>query len=156
MKNIPRSSHARRRLLLFCLLLTFFSAAQAQTLTGTVSDEKGTKLSNVSVMIKGRSQGTTTGNDGRFTIAAPGNATLVFSFIGYKNQEVAVSGRTTIDVVLTALDRNLDEVVVTALGIRKQSRGLGYSATNVKPEELTINRTANVMNALQGKVAGVN
>ncbi|HVU94281.1 MAG TPA: SusC/RagA family TonB-linked outer membrane protein [Puia sp.] len=156
MKNTPRSSHARRRLWLCCLLLTIFSAARAQTVTGTVSDEKGTKLSNVTVMIKGKSQGTTTGIDGKFNIAAPANATLVFTFIGYKNQEVSVSGRTSIDIVMTSLDRNLDEVIVTALGIKKQSRGLGYSATNVKPEELTVNRTANLMNALQGKVAGVN
>ena len=71
--------------------------------------------------------------------------------------EVPVSGRSSFDVTLaSATPQDLGEVVITALGISKQARGLGYSATNVKPEELTINRTPNVMNALQGKVAGVN
>ena len=71
-------------------------------------------------------------------------------------QEVKVAGRTVVDVILLSDNRNLSEVVVTALGISKQSRGLGYATSNIKAEELTINRTANPMNALQGKVAGVN
>jgi TonB-linked SusC/RagA family outer membrane protein len=70
--------------------------------------------------------------------------------------EVGIAGRTVLNVSMTADNRNLDEVIVTALGIKRQSRGLGYAATNVKPEELSVNRTSNVMNALQGKVAGVN
>ena len=161
MKNTPNGGQAGpkltlRRLWLSCFLLLFLSATQAQTITGTVSDEKGTKLSNVSIIIKGSTQGTSTNNDGRFSITAPGNATLVFSSVGYKGLEVGISGRAVVNVVLTADNRNLDEVIVTALGIKKQSRGLGYSASIVKPEELSVNRTSNVMNALQGKVAGVN
>ena len=65
-------------------------------------------------------------------------------------------GEALLAVKLAGGNQNLDEVVVTALGIRKQSRGLGYAATNVKPEDLTVNRSPNLMNALQGKVAGVN
>jgi TonB-linked SusC/RagA family outer membrane protein len=141
-------------------LLVFFhllvSVTLAQTITGTVSDEKGTKLSRVSVIIKGTSKGTSTDADGKFSIAAPGNATLVFSSVGYKSTEVNIEGRTDITIALAADNQNLGEVVVTALGIKRQARSLGYSATNVKPEELSVNRTSNVMNALQGKVAGVN
>lgn len=144
------------RLWLSAILLFFLSATQAQTVTGTVTDDKGTTLTQVSVVIKGTNQGTSTNNDGKFSIVAAGNATLVFSSVGYKHMEVAVSGRSVVNVMMVTDNRNMDEVIVTALGIRRQSRGIGYAATNVKPEELTVNRTANIMNALQGKVAGVN
>ena len=117
MKNTSNGSHAGpkrttgswalRRLWLSAVLLLVLSATQAQMITGVVSDEKGTKLSNVSVIIKGSSQGTSTSGDGRFSIAAPGNAILVFSSVGYKSQEVSVSGRTVVNVLMVADDRNL-------------------------------------------------
>jgi TonB-linked SusC/RagA family outer membrane protein len=141
---------------LLSFLLLSMSAAHAQIVTGTVSDEKGTRLARISVMVKGTSQGTTTDNDGKFSIPAAGNATLVFSSVGYKFLEAAVSGRTVVNVSLVSDNQDLGEVVVTALGIKKQARSLGYSATSVKPEELTVNRSSNIMNSLQGKVAGVN
>ncbi|MHA4812127.1 SusC/RagA family TonB-linked outer membrane protein [Flavitalea flava] len=157
MKKHPnRRPAAFTRLWLLLVLLLFFSFVQAQTVTGTVSDEKGTKLSRVSVIVKGTSQGTTTDNDGNFSVSAAGNATLIFSIVGYRITEMKIAGRRVVNVSMPADSRNLDEVIVTALGIKRQSRGLGYSATIVKPEELTVNRTSNVMNALQGKVAGVN
>ncbi|WP_276482496.1 SusC/RagA family TonB-linked outer membrane protein [Paraflavitalea pollutisoli] len=141
--------------LLFALFF-FLSAAHAQTISGTVSDEKGTKLFNASVVIKGTSQGTTTDSAGKYTIPADGNTTLVFSSVGYRPLEIAAAGRRVVNATLVAEQVDLGEVVVTALGIKKQSRALGYSATSVKPEELSVNRTSNVMNSLQGKVAGVN
>ncbi len=141
---------------LLCVFHLLLSVTHAQTVTGTVSDEKGTKLPRVSVMIKGSSLGTTTDNEGKFSISAPGTSTLVFSAVGYKNTEEAIDGRTVLNISLVLDNQNLGEVIVTALGIKKQARSLGYSATSVKPEELTVNRTSNVMNALQGKVAGVN
>ncbi|TWI86837.1 TonB-linked SusC/RagA family outer membrane protein [Chitinophaga japonensis] len=144
------------RLWLLFPLFLLVSTVHAQTITGTVSDEQGTKLPGISVVIKGTSRGTTTSGDGKFSITAPGDATLVFSSIGYTTQEVAVAGRQVIDVTLVTGKQELGEVIVTALGIKKQSRGLGYAATNVNPEELSVNRTSNVMNSLQGKVAGVN
>lgn len=144
------------RLLLLCFLSLIFYVTKAQTVTGTITDETGTKLTHVSVVIKGSKQGTTSDNEGKYKISVSGNATLVFSSVGYKNIEVAVSGGSLVDVVLASDNRNLGEVVVTALGITKESRRIGYAATNVKPEDLTVNRTSNVMNALQGKVAGVN
>ena len=157
MKNYSHGRPPRYAgLWLLCIFHLLLSVTHAQTVTGMVSDEKGTKLSRVSIMIKGTSQGTTTDNDGKFSISAPANGTLVFSAVGYKNTEVAVDGRTVINISLPFDNQNLGEVIVTALGIKKQARSLGYAATSVKPEDLSVNRTSNVMNALQGKVAGVN
>ncbi len=145
------------RLLLSFFLFPLFTTAQAQhTVTGTVTDENGKNLVGVSVTVKGGSGGTTTDLQGRYRINATANATLVFSYVGYTNNEVPVNGRGQVNVSLTASNQNLSNVVVTALGITKQARGLGYSATNVRPEELTVNRTPNPINALEGKVAGVN
>ncbi|MGZ8524388.1 MAG: SusC/RagA family TonB-linked outer membrane protein [Chitinophagaceae bacterium] len=147
------------RILLFSILftVTFSAFTNAQTITGTVSDESGKKLSSVSVAVKGTTIGTTTDVSGQYNVNAPANATLVFSSVGYASMDVPVSGRAVVDVVLLTNAQSLDAVVVTtALGITKQARGLGYAATNVKSEELTINRSPNVINALQGKVAGVN
>lgn len=127
-----------------------------QVVTGSVSDENGKKLSDVSVTVKGTSAGTTTDALGNFSITASSNSTLVFSSVGYTSQEVPVNERSVLTIVLVTGTQNLEEVVITALGISKQARALGYSATNVKPDELTVNRTSNPLNALQGKVAGVN
>src|SRR4029078_3019569 len=74
----------------------------------------------------------------------------------FTEQEVAVNGKQSLNISLTSDTRSMEEVMVTALGISKRSRGLGYAATNVKAEELTVNRTPNPINALEGKVAGVN
>ncbi len=136
--------------------LFFSSWAYSQTVTGTVSDMAGKRMPAVNVMVKGTSRGVITDASGQFSIEAASNATLVFSSVGYATTEIPVSGRQVVDVVLNIDSRNLDAVVVTALGITKESRRLGYAATNVKTDELTVNRSPNLMNALQGKVAGVN
>jgi TonB-linked SusC/RagA family outer membrane protein len=144
------------KLLLAVSLFFYVCVVNAQTITGTVSDEAGKKLSDVSVTVKGSTAGTATNASGQYTINAGPNATLVFSSVGYAGMDVPVAGRSVVDVTLLNTAQSLDAVVVTALGISKQARGLGYAATNVKAEELTINRTPNMINALQGKVAGVN
>jgi TonB-linked SusC/RagA family outer membrane protein len=144
------------RLLLLFYLFTFSFAAHAQNVSGTVSDEAGVKLAAVTVLVKGSSSGTATDGEGKYRIVAAGNATLVFSSVGFRTQEIAVNGRSVVDITLITDNSQMGEVVVTALGITKQARGLGYAATNVKAEELTVNRTPNMINALQGKVAGVN
>ena len=144
-----------RLLFPFCLLLFFSFTAQSQTVTGKVTDPQGKSVSPVSVVVKGSTVGTTTNATGEFSIQAPSSAVLLFSSVGFAPQEVPVSGRSNIEVILEKQVKSLDEVVVTALGIGKQSRALGYSTTSVKPDELTINRTPNVINALQGKVAGL-
>ena len=141
--------------LVLCFLLFSF-ASFSQTVKGSVSDEASNPLPGVTVQVKGSTKSTVTDNAGLYEIAATGADVLVFSSVGFTSQEVPLSGRTEISIVLLGSSESLREVVVTALGIVKQSRGLGYAATAVKPEELTVNRTANPMNALQCKVAGLN
>jgi len=129
----------------------------AVTIGGKVKDENGADFPGVNVVIKGTSVGTSTDINGNYSLEVPDeNAILVFSFIGYASQEVVVGSRTSIDLTLSPDVRSLEEVVVTALGIEKSSKSLGYSTAKVNSDELTINRTTNPMNALQGKIAGVN
>ena len=152
----PRRKPGFMKLMLSVLAFSFFTAVQAQTVSGTVSDENGKSLPGVSVTVKGTTDGTTTDAAGKYSVPASATATLVFSYIGYTTTEISVSGRTVVNISMVVDSRNMSEVVVTALGITKEARRLGYAATNVKPDELTINRTANPINALQGKVAGLN
>ena len=145
------------KLILSVLAFSFFTNVQAQTVSGTVSDENGKSLEGVSVRVKGTAGGTTTDVAGKYSITASSTATLVFSYVGHATLEVAVSGRSVVDAKMVVDAENMSEVIVTtALGIHKQARSLGYSTTNVNPAELTVNRSPNVMNALQGKVAGLN
>ncbi len=131
--------------------------AQDRTVTGRVtSTEDGSAIPGVNVVVKGTSTGNVTGADGRYTIAAPDNATLVFSFIGLVTQEIAVGNRTTIDVQMASDVKALQEIVVTAQGIERDQRTLGYAVQSVKGEALSQRSTPDVLNALQGKVAGVN
>ncbi|WP_423146368.1 SusC/RagA family TonB-linked outer membrane protein [Rubrolithibacter danxiaensis] len=123
---------------------------------GRVTDTKGVPLAGVSVKVKGSSAGTSTDADGRYSISVPDDGTLVFTYIGFNSMEVAVQGRTTIDVVLKEESKALNEVVVTALGIKREAKRLGYSATSVNTDQLTVNRSTNVGNSLVGKVAGLN
>jgi TonB-linked SusC/RagA family outer membrane protein len=135
----------------------FFSPPPAVTVTGLVTDENGQGFPGVNVIVKGTSLGTTTDVTGAYTLELEDeNATLVFSFVGYAMQEITLGGRTVLNVTMQTDFRSLDEVVVTALGIEKASKSLGYAATKVSSDELTLNRTPNPFNALQGKIAGVN
>jgi len=124
---------------------------------GIVRDENGNPLENASVIIKGTNRGATTDNAGNFTISVPNAQTvLIISFTGYKNQEILVGNRTTININLTRGDKALNEVVVTALGIKREARTLGYSTAAVSHDEVAQNRTNTTMGTLQGKVSGVN
>ena len=127
------------------------------SVSGRVTDENGSPFPGVNVVVKGTVTGTTTNADGRYTIEVPdANSILVFSFVGYAAQETQVGNRSEINVSLTPDVTSLDEVVVTALGIEKSTKGLGYATAKVDPGDLTVNRSVNPMNALQGKIAGVN
>jgi TonB-linked SusC/RagA family outer membrane protein len=150
------SKPAMGKTILVLTLLFFSHVILAQRISGTITDQSGKGVPGVTVQVKGSNTATTTNGSGQYTIDAPSNATLILSSVGFAAQEIQVSGRTVIDIILSANASDLDEVVVTALGIRRQTRSLGYSTTTVQPDELTINRTPNIMNALQGKVAGVN
>ncbi len=130
---------------------------QQQTIRGTVLDEFGAAFPGVNVIEKGTSNGTVTGADGTFSLnVSSTTSTLVFSFVGYALQEVSAEGRTSIDVTLQPDLTSLEEVMVTALGVKKESKKLGYAATSVKTDELITNRTTNVMESLVGRVAGLN
>ena len=132
------------------------SKAQVQV-KGRVTDIKGDALPGVSVKLKGGAAGASTNTEGRFSIGIPDeNATLIFSFIGYVAQEVPVGGRSVIDVVLKEQSNDLGEVVVTALGIKREKKSLAYSVTEVNGSDFTQARENNVANALTGKIAGVN
>ena len=152
----PRCNPGFMKLMLSVLAFSFFTTIQAQTVSGTVS-EAGKALPGVTVTVKGTKTATTTDAAGKFSINASGNDVLVFSSVGYAPKEVAINGNTSLTVNLDVESQVMGEVIVTtALGINKQARSLGYSTTNVNPAELTVNRSPNVMNALQGKVAGLN
>jgi TonB-linked SusC/RagA family outer membrane protein len=154
-KKTRQISASANKLLLLLSTFLLSVASFSQTVSGTVTD--GIKpIGSVTVQVKGSSSATSTDVAGKFTITASAKDVLVFSSIGYLKREVAINGRESLDIVLVGDSTNLSEVTVTALGITKRSRGLGYSATNVKPEEVTVNRTPNPINALEGKVAGVN
>lgn len=129
----------------------------AVTVTGTIKDESGQTFPGVNIVVKGTSIGTTSDTNGKYSLSVEDeNATLVFSFVGYKTEEVVLAGRTIIDLSMTPDTKSLEEIVVTALGIERSARSLGYATSKVKSDELTVNRTPNLMNALQGKISGVN
>jgi TonB-linked SusC/RagA family outer membrane protein len=138
-------------------LLGLSGMAQVSQVTGTVVGARENQpLPGVSVLVKGTNTGTTTTADGTFSVNAGASATLVFSFIGYATQEVALNNRSNVNVTLEESATALSEVVVTALGIKKESKKLGYATTTVGSEAITVNRTPNFINTLQGKIAGVN
>lgn len=124
-------------------------------MTGKVTAEDGSVLPGVNIAVKGTTRGTSTNGEGTYSVAVTPNATLVFSFIGFENKEISVGNQSTINVSLATDVNQLQEVVVTALGISREKKALGYSVQEVKGEDLTVSRDANVANALAGKVAGV-
>lgn len=132
------------------------AAVQALIVTGRVTDERSAPIPGVNVMVKGTTIGTVTDNEGNYSLAVPeATGTLVFSYIGYTTIEVPIGSRTTIDMTMAEDVTNLDEVVVTAMGIPRQARALTYSTQKVNGEQLNEVRTANIANALSGKVAGM-
>lgn len=154
--STPAAVPVLSKLLTLSLILFFSARSYCQTISGTVLDSNNRPIPRATVQIKNTRNATITNDAGRFQINASPTDVLVFSSVDYTTQEVPLQGRSIVSVRLAGGSQNLSEVVVTALGLTKQARSLGYAATNVKPEDLTVNRTPNVMNALEGKVAGVN
>ncbi|MGR3811884.1 SusC/RagA family TonB-linked outer membrane protein [Jiulongibacter sp. NS-SX5] len=141
---------------LFMLLGVNLAWAQSQTIRGTVTDESGETLYGVNVTVKGTTNGTITNADGAYSITASKGQTLTFSYIGFASQDVVIGNQSSIDVTLAEDANALGEVVVTAFGIAKDKKSLGYSVTQVDGDKFTESRTANMGSALTGKVAGVN
>ncbi|PSL47627.1 TonB-linked SusC/RagA family outer membrane protein [Chitinophaga niastensis] len=129
---------------------------QQREVHGTVKDNSGNPLPGVTVVIKGSSKGTQANSEGKFNVAAKAGDVLVFSFIGYAVQEVKVGTSDEVNVILKESATGLNELVVTALGIKKEEKSIGYAMTKVKGSDFTQAREINVANALVGKVAGVN
>lgn len=143
------------RLMLICFWL-LSSVAFAQKISGKITSKTdGKEMPGVSIQVKGTTNGTTSDAQGNYSINAPQNATLVFSFIGQVTQEIKVGNQTNINVVLEEDATSLNEVVVTALGIKKESKRLGYAAETVRVDEIQKNRTINVMTSMEGKIAGL-
>ena len=145
---------------MFSLLVLFISASQilfAQTgaINGIVTDETGAALPGVNIQVKGTNEGTATDFDGNYEIEAAQGDVLIFSFIGFANKEVTVTG-TTLNVTLQEDSNELDEVVITtAFGIGKREKELGYSVSQIKTEDLDLAGQTNAIAALQGRVAGL-
>ncbi len=132
------------------------TAQQQKTVSGKVIDKSGDPIPGVSVYIKGTTTGTTTDIDGKYALKIDDNdAVLVFSFIGYEKQEITVGQRTEINITLLEKDSKLNEVVVTALGIKREEKTLSYAQQTVNSAELTKTRDVNFLNSLSGKAAGV-
>ncbi|MEO7991145.1 MAG: SusC/RagA family TonB-linked outer membrane protein [Chryseolinea sp.] len=140
-----------------CLLLVCASYAQT-TVTGKVTaGEDASPLPGVNILVKGSTQGTISDADGKFSVTVPSSdVALLFSFVGYVTQEVSLTGRSTVDVVLASDARQLNEVVITALGVEKDKGKLGYAVQEVKGADLVKAREPNAINSLVGKVAGLN
>ncbi len=129
---------------------------QAREVKGVVKDRIGETIPGANVVIKGTNQGVVTDFDGNFSISVPNdNPILVVSFIGYQTQEFAVGNKDYMDIILSSNVEELDEVVVTALGIRREKKALGYAMQEIKTESMTEIKSPSVANLLQGKVAGV-
>lgn len=142
---------------LFLLLFYYVNAQTGQTITGKVTaSENSQPLERAVIQEKGTSNNVLTDNAGNYSITLQqNNATLVISFVGYATKEVSVAGQQAINITLDASGSTLNEVVVTALGIKREVRTLGYASQEVTSEQLTQSKQSNVLNALQGKVAGV-
>ncbi len=139
-------------LLAFIAHLTF---AQQKTVSGNVTDESGLPLPGATVIVQGTSNGTTTDFDGNYSIQASQGDSLEFSYVGYANQTIAVGASNTVNASLQP-DNQLEEVVVTAQGIEREARSLGYAVTTVQSDLIEARPEADVARVLNGKVAGVN
>lgn len=151
-----------KKLLLLFVLFVFTGVtamfAQTKVITGTVTSavEGEGAIPGVTVQVKGTTVGTVTDANGKYTLSVPQNATtLVFTYIGMKKQEVEIAGRTEINAVMESDILGLDEVVVTALGISREKKALGYSVQDLGGEAIEKTKVSNIVNAFQGKLSGV-
>ena len=141
-------------LTLFTALIVQLTFAQQKTVSGTVSDENGLPLIGATVVISGTSSGTTTDFDGKYMLNANTGDVLNFSYVGYSDQNKTVGAASTINLSLQP-DNTLDEVVVTALGIKRSKKSLGYAIQKVDGSEISTTKSDNVLNQLSGKAAGL-
>ena len=135
---------------------SFLSVQQTIDITGVVKDDVGEPVIGANILVKGTNNGVITDMEGRFSLKIPqANALLVVSYIGYISQEIQVGDKRSLTIILHPATEDLGEVVVTALGIKRETKALGYSVQEVKGGSLTEARESNVLNSLSGKLAGV-
>lgn len=153
-KTYPHLKSIGSFLVVLFLPILSFTQSKIQV-TGVVTSFDGDPLIGVSVLVKDAGTGTTTDIDGKYSIETEADGTLIFSYLGYVQTDIEVQARTGIDVIMEEDIAQLGEVVVTALGIKRQKRELGYSTESFHGEELVLSNTPNVVSALSGKSAGV-
>lgn len=154
-KTVWQASADFKRMFFILSLLLFSVVCFSQSITGTVTNPDNKPVSKATIQVKGTSRITETDEAGKFSITASGNDVLVITYVGYTPQEIPLNGRQSVTVIMVPENRNLENVVVTALGIRRDVRKLGYSAETVKVNELQQSRTNNLASSLEGKVAGL-
>lgn len=137
-------------------VLSSQSTQQAKKITGKVVDATGEPIIGASVLVKGIGTGTVTNIEGKFSVEAPLGSTLEVSFVGYTTQSVKVSTSNVYNIILQDDTQALSEVVVTAMGIKKEKKALGYAVSDINSKELMKNKQTNVVNSLAGKIPGVN
>jgi len=161
MKPLLTCLKSQTKFLLYAAFLTLFTCASAlaqeRKVSGTVTGaDDNAPMPGVNVVVQGKTTGTITDGNGNFTISVPGNdAVLVFSFIGYNSQNITVGNQSSLSVKMTTSAQQLAEIVVTSLGIKREKKALTYAAQSVDVSRLTESRELNAINALQGKVAGL-
>lgn len=138
------------------LFLSSAAFAQSQSVSGIVTDDQGQPLPGATVVVKGTTIGASTDAQGAYTVSATPDAVLLVTFIGYLTQEVPVAGKTQLNVRLAPDSKQLNEVVVTALGIERERKALGYATQTIDGDALLEARPNNFSQALSGKVAGLN
>ena len=139
----------------FLLVGSMMMAQQVRKISGVVRDGAGLPLSGITIQLKGKNVTTTTDDRGAFSISAQESDVIVLTGVGFVSQEIKVAGFKNSDITMTVSRNTLNEVVVTALGVTKQKKELGYSVTTVKGADLSKTNEVNPINALQGRVAGV-
>ncbi|MEH6681026.1 MAG: SusC/RagA family TonB-linked outer membrane protein [Sediminicola sp.] len=136
-------------------LLSMFMFGQEKTITGTVLDQNSIPLPGASVLVQGTSNGTQTDFDGNYSITASVGDVLVFSYVGQKSDQRTVGASNTINITLTEDAQALDEVVVTALGISREKKSLGYATQEISGDDVNTAKDQNFVNSLSGKIAGL-
>lgn len=143
-------------LMSFIVLLCGSIQAQSKTISGTVIGDDGLPIPGASVMIKGTTRGTVTDIDGKYSLSGVDEGqVIVFKFIGLLDKEITVAGESQINTTLESDTKMVDEVVVTAMGMKRSEKALGYSATSVNGDDISKKRSSDIMSSLAGKIAGV-
>ncbi|QKX03422.1 SusC/RagA family TonB-linked outer membrane protein [Aquimarina sp. TRL1] len=143
------------KLLLLALFTSCMIFAQQKSISGMVTDDNGQPLPGVNILIKNMNKGAQTDFDGNYSLEVNKGAVVSFSYVGFNTKEIVIGDKDVINVKLSINTSELEEVVVTALGIERSSRSLGYAVSKIKSEDLNEVRETNLLSALQGKTSGV-